>query len=247
MRTDAPMVSLWAGWLCEPAGSAQVRFPDGCTGQVGDKRLIPQIALAIGVLTSNRRGGWCTSSKIGRGAVAGCHCWAAIAGDRGGWVYTLADWTWCRCWLPLLTAIAGCHCWGWGGWVYTLADWTWWRCWPLMGAIAGLPLLGAIAGERGGGGCTSWRIGCGDVAGCRCWVPLLGAIAGDGGVGVQVGGLDVVTLLGERSPTSPNTPRARAGPRARGLREPRGLCGPAGTPHRNIPNFKALDSNRPLR
>ena len=21
---------------------------------------------------------------IGRGAVAGCHCWAAIAGDRGG-------------------------------------------------------------------------------------------------------------------------------------------------------------------
>ena len=36
--------------------------------------LIPQIALAIGVLTSNRQG-WCTSSKIGRGAVAGCHCW----------------------------------------------------------------------------------------------------------------------------------------------------------------------------
>ena len=37
-----------------------------------------------------------------------------------------------------------------------------------------MPLLGAIAG-----------------------LPLLGAIAGDrGGVGVQVGGLDVVTLLG---------------------------------------------------
>ena len=35
----------------------------------------------------------------------------AIAGGRGGWVYTLADWTW----LPLLAAIAGCHCWGWGG------------------------------------------------------------------------------------------------------------------------------------
>ena len=27
-------------------------------------------------------------------AIAGCHCWAAIAGDRGGWVYKLADWMW---------------------------------------------------------------------------------------------------------------------------------------------------------
>ena len=31
-------------------------------------------------------------------ALLGCHCWAAIAGDiGGGWVHTLADWTWCRC------------------------------------------------------------------------------------------------------------------------------------------------------
>ena len=97
--------------------------------------LFPQIALAIGVLTSNRRGGWCTSSKIGRGAVAGCHFWAAIAGDwGGGWVYTLADWT---CWLPLL------------------------------GAIAGLPLLAAIAG------CHCWGWG-GDVAGCHCWAAIAG-------------------------------------------------------------------------
>ena len=54
----------------------------------------------------------------------------------------------------------------------------------LLAAVAGLPLLGI----GGGGGCTSWRIGCGDVAGCRCWVPfaglpLLGAIAGDRGGG----------------------------------------------------------------
>ena len=56
-------------------------------------------------------------------AIAGCHCWAAIAGlpllgaiaglpllgIGGGWVYTLADWTWCRCWLPLLGAIDGCQ------------------------------------------------------------------------------------------------------------------------------------------
>ena len=59
-------------------------------------------------------------------AIAGCHCWAAIAGDRGG-VYKLADWKRC-CWVPLLGAIAGL---------------------PLLGAIAGLPLLGAIAGDRG--------------------------------------------------------------------------------------------------
>ena len=40
-------------------------------------------------------------------------------------------------------------------------------------------------------------LACGAVAGCHCWAPLPGAIAGDwGGVGVQVGGLDVVTLLG---------------------------------------------------
>ena len=51
-------------------------------------------------------------------------------------------------------------------------------------------LLGCHCWGLGGGGCTSWRIGCGDVAGCRCWVPLLGchcwapllaAIAGDRG------------------------------------------------------------------
>ena len=47
-------------------------------------------------------------------AIAGCHCWAAIAGDRGG-VYKLADWKRC-CWVPLLGAIAGL---------------------PLLGAIAG--------------------------------------------------------------------------------------------------------------
>ena len=127
-------------------------------------------------------------------AIAGCHCWAAIAGDRGGvgvqvggldvvtllgaiaglpllgaivgdrgGVYTLADWTWCRGWLPLLDPIAGLPLLGIGvGWVYTLADWTWCSCW--------LPLLGI-----GGGGCTSWRIGC---DGCMpLLVPLLRAIA----------------------------------------------------------------------
>ena len=118
-------------------------------------------------------GDGCTSWRIGCGDVAGCHCWAAIAGDRAGVgvyvggldvvpllgaiaglpllaaVYTLADWTWWLCWLPLMGAIAGCHCWG-------------CHCWA--------PLLGAIAGDRRRGGCTRWHV-----------VPLLGAIAGDRG------------------------------------------------------------------
>ena len=114
--------------------------------------VFPQIALAIGVLTSNRRGGSCTSSIAGLpllAAIAG-YCWgwgggcrrwrigrggAAIAGDRrrGG----------CTRWRIGCGAVAGCHYW--------------------------VPLLGI-----GGGGCTSWRIGCGDVAAYRCWVPLLG-------------------------------------------------------------------------
>ena len=63
---------------------------------------IPQVALAIGALTSNRRGDGCTRWRIGRGAISwvpllgcqwvGCHCWAAVAA--------------CHCW----DAIAGCHC-----------------------------------------------------------------------------------------------------------------------------------------
>ena len=117
------------------------------------------------------------------GAVAGCHCWVPLLGPLlgiggglgvqvGGLdVVTLLG---AIAGLPLLGAIAGCHCWlpllgiGVVGVHVGGLDVV-----PLLAAIAGLPLLGI-----GGGGCTSWRIGCGDVAGCRCWVPLLGAIAG---------------------------------------------------------------------
>ena len=61
--------------------------------------LVPRVALAIGVLTSNRRGVgtnfggvhvWCHCWAPLLGAIAGFHCWGAIAG------------------VPLL----GCHCWG---------------------------------------------------------------------------------------------------------------------------------------
>ena len=108
------------------------------------------------------------------GAIAGCTNLRIGCGDVAG----------CRCWVPLL----GCHCWapflGMGGGAGdTLA------CGAIAGCRCWAPLLGI-----GGGGCTSSRIGCGDVAGWCCWVPLLGAIAGDRGVGVHIGGLDVVPL-----------------------------------------------------
>ena len=40
-------------------------------------------------------------------AIAACHCWAAIAGDRGGVGVHVGGLDV----VPLLAAIAGCHCW----------------------------------------------------------------------------------------------------------------------------------------
>ena len=60
----------------------------------------------------------------------------------------------CHCWVfsaPLL----GCYCWG---------------------AIAGVPLLGAIAGCHCWGAIAGCQLGA--IAGCHAAVPLLGAIAG---------------------------------------------------------------------
>ena len=75
----------------------------------------------------------------------------------------------------------------------TLADWTWCRCWlPLLGAIAGLPLLG----DRGTVGVHVGGLDGVSLAllGCHCWAAIAGDIGG--GVGAHVGGLDVVPLLG---------------------------------------------------
>ena len=81
-------------------------------------------------------------------------------------MYKFENWTWCRCWLPLLGAIAGDR----GG------------VGVHVGGLDVVPLLAAIAG------CHCWAA----IAGCHCWLPLLGGIAGDGGrVGAHVGGLDV--------------------------------------------------------
>ena len=54
--------------------------------------IFPQIALAIGALTSNRRGGWLPTLA---GFTLCVPCWGAIAGCHAG---------------VLLGAIAGCHC-----------------------------------------------------------------------------------------------------------------------------------------
>ena len=40
-------------------------------------------------------------------AIAGCHCWAAIAGDRGGVGVQVGGLDV----VTLLGAVAGCHCW----------------------------------------------------------------------------------------------------------------------------------------
>ena len=72
------------------------------------------------------------------GAIARCHCWAAIAGDRGVGVQVcgldvvtlLAAVAGCHCWAPLL----GCHCWGLGG------------VGVQVGGLDVVTLLGAVAG-----------------------------------------------------------------------------------------------------
>ena len=80
----------------------------------------------LGAIAGDRRRGGCTRCRIGCGCtrwrigcgdVTGCHCWAAIAARVGVYVGGLDV-------VPLLAAIAGRHCWA-----------------PLLGAIAGLPLL----------------------------------------------------------------------------------------------------------
>ena len=121
------------------------------------------------------------------GAIAGCHCWVPLLGAIAG----------CHCWVPLLGAIAGCHCWvpllGCHGWMPLLRAMAGCGvhvgchcrvpcCVTCWGAIAGVPLLGAIAGVMAGCHCcVPWldaEFTLGAIAGCHAGVPLLGAIAG---------------------------------------------------------------------
>ena len=142
--------------------------------------LFPQIAIAIGVLTSNRGGGRRTTLADWtwhQGAIAGCHCSVLWWGE------TMVGQLWgsgrgTRVPLQGAIAIPGCHC-----------DVLWWgetmvgQLWgsgrgtrvPLQGAICWVPLQGAIVMCYGGG--RRWWANFGgvdvDVApGCHCRVPL---------------------------------------------------------------------------
>ena len=147
--------------------------------------VFPQIALAIGVLTPNRRGGghelWRGSRWVPLlGAIAGCHCWVPL-----WWCHGCHCWVplwWCHCWVRLLGAIAGCDCWvpllGCHGWVRV----------PLLGCHCWVPLWRAIAGCHCGvplldASYQRWRSSrwvpvLGVIAGYHVGVPFLGAIAG---------------------------------------------------------------------
>ena len=145
--------------------------------------IFPQIAIAIGVLTSNRGEGDEPLWRIGRGtrvplqgAVDVVPLLGAIVvycGWGGGWRPTLGEWTWCHCWVPLHGAIVVCYGGARGGWRPTLGEWTWCHCW--------VPLQGAIVVCYGGGegaiaGCSG-RVA---IAGCHCrrgrWRPTLGVV-----------------------------------------------------------------------
>ena len=117
--------------------------------------IIRQLGLAIGVLTSNRKG---VGYQLWRGSrwapllgaiagvppcrgAAGCHCWVPLLNAISG--CQLLD---CHCWVPPCRGAAGCHCWV-----------------PLLGRVA---LLGAIAG------CSTNFPTLGAIARCHCWMPL---------------------------------------------------------------------------
>ena len=112
--------------------------------------IIRQLGLAIGVLTSNRKG---LATNFG-GVHVGRHCWVPLLESRHAGVLlgAIAG--------PLLGAtvqggaIAGCHCWR----AIAVV--------PLLGAIAGcstnFPTLGAIAR------CHCWM----PLGESHCWVPL---------------------------------------------------------------------------
>ena len=110
----------------------------------------PQIAIAIGVLTSNRGEGDEPLWRIGRGtrvplqgavdvvpllgAIVGCRC--SVLWLRGRVTTNFGERTWCHCWVPLQGAIVVCYGGGRGGRRPTLEERTWCDCWvPLQGAI----------------------------------------------------------------------------------------------------------------
>ena len=156
---------LWCGetmvgQLCGSGRGARLPLQGAIVAPWQGGIAIPQVALAIGALTSNNRGDGCTRWRIGLGAISwvpllGCHCLlGAIAAVPVGRVPLLgcrvpvlgcgtAPLLWhgsvrllgCDCWVPLVRHGRG-HWWGAIGWRH---------CWMLWGAIGGVPRYGAIA------------------------------------------------------------------------------------------------------
>ena len=139
--------------------------------------IFPQIAIAIGVLTSNRGGGrrttladwtWHQGAIALQGAVdvvpllgAIAHSHCSVVGG-GGWRPALGEWKWL---VPLLGAIVGCHCsvvWLGGGWRLTL------RVGQLWGSGRGA-IAGCHCSVLWWGTLREWTW-------CHCWVPLHCAI-----------------------------------------------------------------------
>ena len=164
------LMKLWTRLRLMKASSLQI----DCLGILV---VFPQIAIAIGVLTSKKGRGRRTTladwTWHQAGAIVGCHCRVLWLGGRMTTNF--------RGVVPLLGAIVGCHCsvlWL-GGRVTTN--------WSGRGAIAGCHCSGY--GGRGvvcygwGGG---WRptlrewTSLGEWTWCHCWVPLQGAGEGEG-------------------------------------------------------------------
>ena len=155
LRDNTPLFHIWATFF------------------FGNEKFIPQIAIAIGVLTSNRREGDEPLWRIGRGtrvplqgavdvvpllgAIVGCHCSVLWCGWGEG-----DD----QLWGSGRGAIAGCHC-----------SVLWRRVTANFGGVDVVPLLGAIVvcyGRwlRGEGDDQLCGSGCGAIAGCHCRAPL---------------------------------------------------------------------------
>ena len=128
------------------------------------KRIIPQIAIAIGVLTSKKGGGRRTTladwTRHQAGAIVGCHCSVLWLGGRVTTNFRGVDV------VPLLGAIVGCLvvCYGWGGGRRPTG----------VDVVPLVPLLGAIVVCYGWGG--RWRPPLREWTWCHCWVPLQAAI-----------------------------------------------------------------------
>ena len=118
--------------------------------------IFPQIALAVGALTSNRRGDghqlWRGSRWVPLlGAIARCHCWVPLGAIAV-----------CH-WVPMLGAIAGVpllgrHCWGAIGCHGGV---------PLVGCHGRVPLLGASTLISHKLVCAIWGL---------CWYNFLDAV-----------------------------------------------------------------------